>query len=316
VAGAGAILDGVLLYASLSGEGRRLARRAFGRLRGSEGRSVAEIADDPWQRRLTARNFVVCDRSFRRLVSPDAARAVGRPLPRLYGRLVNFARCNLDLRSRIFHAFRIPYGRRAEGRCVLHSFIHREWNDLIDEQGVDVRELFRAMDLRREAEGRLFLVRRFKQAFDLLVPRERFLNYYRLADRSAGLYPRELTRENARQRTAEMSLFSSLLATYVMKNEVHEALKEALPPLSLWLYSLDDLADLAPDAEGKGLTYMSTVADPEEEIWRLYRDSEASLRRLAPRPERVLPFMRVMTRQIIEARRRNENVEQLYFGEG
>jgi hypothetical protein len=315
VAGAGAILDGVLLYASLSGQGRRLVRRALGRLRGPEGRSVAEIADDPWQRRLTARNLRVCDRNFRRLVTRAAARAVGRPLPRLYDRLVNFARCHLDLRSRIFHAFRIPYGRRAEDRCVLQSFVHREWNDLIDEQGIDVRELFRAMNLRREAEGRLFLVRRLKQEFDLRVPRERFPNYYRLADRSARLYPRELTRENARERTAEMSLFSSLLATYVMRNDVDEALKEALRPLSLWLYCLDDLADLREDAKGKGLTYMSTVADPEEEIRRLYRDSEASLRRLARRPERVLPFMRVMTRQVIEAGRRNENVEQLYFGE-
>ncbi len=310
----GLIVDGLVLFCSLSREGKTFLwkwRKAMGK---GDGGASAGFFRDPGDRRLVFRNLKACDRNFRRWLPEQAATKVGKTKLQLYARLVPFAWANLEFRTRLLQAFDVSYDRAAEDRCVMFTFAHRDWNDLFDSGDFPLDELYRIYDPPETAPPRLYLLKALGAVLDKLVPRDDFPNYWALVDRSREIVTVKVTKENVAAVTAERSEFGALLNAHIMVNEIPDQMKEALKPLSMWLYSLDDLSDLENDAAEGRPNRMALVGDPEQEIHRLYAECEKHLARLATNPASLLRFMKSMSDLVLQSRRDGVDVEKHFMG--
>lgn len=306
--------DGARALAALSGLGRRCARRLLRLSPGDGGASSKALLADAWERRLLLANFQTCDSAFIRFVPPGIEGAAGTDRQRLYDRLVPFAWINQALRTRLFEAFDLPYDRPAEERSVVHSFNHREWNDLLDVRGFALSDLYRAISLQESAPPALQLLRHFTVVWRELAPPTAFPGYYALIRESPRAYEIPTTAPGAREATARQALFSCRMFILAMREGVPDVLETVLPAFGLWLYGLDQLSDLEEDRRSGRKTWLGSVADPAAEIERLLADCRSRIEAAAPHPRRLLIFMETMTRGVLHLRRRGKTIEDLYFG--
>jgi hypothetical protein len=308
-----AILDGVRLYLSLSGEGRRFCRRMWSVIRRARVPGAGELLRDRGERRLGTRNLRACDRAFQRFVPVHLTRRLKRDQAALYARYVGLARMNLAIRSRLFEAFDVAYDGAAEDRGALLAFYQREWNDLADRQHVPRAELLASLT-GTDVAPRLALLRHLQDRLMELTPQETFPNYHGQV-RAYLVAPR--TDEAPEDPEAEVSRrapIAALVATCVMVDHLPDDLLQAIRPFAIWLYCLDDFADVDDDRAAGRVTYISQADQPERRLRDLQRRAEDEIRRLAARPGRLLRLMRVMAEQVIAARRAGLNVEASYLG--
>jgi hypothetical protein len=226
---------------------------------------------------------------------------------------VSYAWVSLAVRTRLLAAFEVAYDRAGEDRCVVLSFAHREWNDLIDRCGLSLAQLSRRRRGAAPPPAEAHLLEHLKAALDDLLPRERFANYYELYDRSREVAARTPDPATARRDTADKAVWAALMSAHAMVDDLPQPLKDVARPLALFYQSLDDLADLDADRRKGRLTYVALADDPVAEVRRLFDDCERCLRSAAPRPERLLGLLRWLMALVLDARRRGIDFESRYF---
>jgi hypothetical protein len=311
----GVAVDSLALYFSVSRWGRRTLRRLKS---GGEKRPDspgARLMADAWERKRLFRDFRTCDRSFFALVPRGFDSSAGPNPEKQYARLVPFAWFGQAVRTHILEAFEVEFGPDAERRSVLQSFVHREWNDLGDRLGVSLDERYLAcyaMD--RPIPPHLELLRQLMRGFMKLVPRDRFLTYYRLVDETRAFQERPRTPETVQSWTAEAGRFAARQSLYVMREDLPERLESVLGSFGLWLYALDAFADTEDDAASGHPNYFHGVGDRAGRLQELAAQAEKAIRAAAPRPERFIPYLAAMTEGLIHARQSGRNIESDFFG--
>ena len=308
-----AIIEGLATFAALSAEGRRFTWNLY-KNRPKEKRAAGGLLRDRWQRRLLLANGRACDRAFQKWIPREAAERLARSKQDMYSRMLPLAWCNVALRTRLFHAFDIDYDDDAMGRCAVFSFGHREWNDLFDGGGYSVVELLDAFRRPHDARPEVWLLAALRDVSRRLAPHDEFPNFHAMIEAAD---PVAITKENAPKTTesaAAQGRYHALVSTYVMVNDIPEAMKEAMGPVGMWFYSLDDIADQARDASAVSRPRPDLEADPEARIWELYDDCRKCLESNAARPEAALLFMRAVTESTVRTTAAGVDVEKALFG--
>ena len=307
-----AMLDGFRLYFSLSGEGRaylRVLARTLPRRTGGKNR---ELLRDTVERRKLMDNIRTCDRFFGRIVTREACRISGKNRKDLYARYNSFAWINLALRTRTLDAFGIPYDKQAEERSVLLAFIHREFNDFVDEgkHPVEVLSLWHAEP--EDGPGELYLLRTMYQLRNRDISTERFPNFWKMFD----MVPTVLARDahDLREHTTTRAHCATMFHLRAMNDDVPADMDRALRSQSLWFYSLDDISDLDRDKKLNRQNWIATTGDPVGTLRELYEQSEKDIRQHAVKPDSVLFLMKYVTERVIAARTQKIDVEASYFG--
>jgi len=307
--------DSLALYLSISRWGRRTLRRLKS---GGEKRPDSpgdRLLGDAWERKRLFRDFRMCDRSFFALVPRGLDSSAGPNLEKQYARLVPFAWFGQAVRTHILEAFEVEFDAEAERRSVLQSFVHREWNDLTDSHNVPLDELFRACyEMDKPISPRLELLRQLNRGFLRLVPQERFSTYYRMVDEVRTLLERPRAPESAQEWTSEVGKYAARISLCVMKEDLPERLESVLGSFGLWLYALDAFADIDDDSAAGKPNYFHGVEDGAGRLMDIALRCEKEIRAAAPRPERFVPYMSVVTEGLIHSQKGGRNIESGIFG--
>ncbi len=306
-------LDFVKTYILLSAAGRGWIRS---RRRKSERRPKGgrfPLMDDKLSRKDMIHKLLICDRAFRDHVPDDLLHILGRERRLVYGRFIPFAFINLLMYGRLLEAYGLAYDRAAEARLARFFFLWREWNDLREDHSLDVGLVM----FRRGTEPQPpFLL--LRALIDTVVGRDAppeeypaFANYLRaFMERS----PAFLTGQPTESRLKEAAAFLVLTGYSIMFKKIPDILIEPVRDFAPWFYSLDELSDLHRDKAAKKATHFGALADPVEEIWRLYAICEERFRKEARAPERILPLMKFLTQETIQAVRIGFDIESELFG--
>jgi hypothetical protein len=302
----------LLLYSSLSRHGRRGLREFQGRATNSQRTARHALLNDPVRRATLFRSLRACDRCYRAWVPDGLCRRLGRRPYDNYRRFVAFAWLNVEIRSRVLHAFGLPCDRAAAERLALLSMMTREWNDLQDRFPNSLLLRILSGDEPNPPDD-CRLVARLVHACNTWIPTDRFPRFHefmRAAPRIAG---RPFTPETARERLAEKSHAATMAALHAACNDIPEPAAEALRPFSLWFYELDDYADLHRDQEAGRPTLLTPLAAPAAELQASLAAAAASLRASARDPERLLSMMEFLTRRVLDARAQGTDLEREVF---
>jgi hypothetical protein len=98
-------------------------------------------------------------------------------------------------------------------------------------------------------------------------------------------------------------------------SDVPEDLRKVLRRLSLWLYALDETADLVRDRDQGRVTYMTVAADPVAELRRFHAELEETVRSTARRdPKLLFSLMKAMTEGVVAAVLSGKDIEGDLFG--
>ncbi|NQT91932.1 MAG: hypothetical protein HQ559_04155 [Lentisphaerae bacterium] len=308
------MLDGFRLYFSLSREGRaylRVLARTLPRRTGGKNR---ELVRNTVERRKLMDNIRTCDRFFGRIVTREACRIAEKNRKDLYARYNSFAWINLALRTRTLDAFGIPYDKQAEERSVLLAFIHREFNDLVDEGKHPVEVLSQWHADPEDGPGDLYLLRTMYQLRNREISTERFPNFWKMFDMVSTIIDRGAEEKNMRAHTEARSHCATMFHLRAMNDDVPADMDRALRSQSLWFYSLDDISDLDRDRKLNRQNWIATTGDPVGTLWELYEQSEKDIRQHAVKPDSVLFLMKYVTGRVIAARTQKIDVEGSYFG--
>lgn len=307
------IFESLPAYLAASSLGRRYLRDLHKSSRGKKNGPSADYLNDRWQRSLLMRNFSICDLCFRRWVPNGICGASGTDRFRIYLRLIPFAWIGQAIRTRLLEAFALGYDRAAEERSIIQSFVHREWNDLKDLYGITFQDLYSILEPGKLPRPEMSLYSFFSERLIRMTPPERFLNYYRMIRDAPRVISRQATRETAARVTAENAHFSMQLAFYIMHDTLPEALMDILPAFGLWLYSLDEYSDLEQDLKTGRTTFMSSVAEPEKELDRVYAEMVKQVSAAAPHPRRLLDYLDILYRDVLRLKQRGIDIESRLF---
>jgi hypothetical protein len=267
---------------------------------------------DPARRRSLLRSLRAADRAFGAHVPEALCRRLGRAPYQVYRRLVSFAWLNGEVRCRILDAFALPYDEAAIERVALLNFLSREWNDLQDRFPTPrLVRIFRGDD--QDPPEACLLAVHLAQECRRRMPVEQFPRFHAHLREVPRLSERPFAPEIARERLANKGHAATLGALYAAIPDVPDQVGDALKPLSLWLYELDDYADRLRDLARGHQTLMTTVEAPEAELLRSLREAEAAVRSVAGRPERLLSAMDSLTRMVLDNDPRDLDVERDVF---
>ena len=308
------MLDGFRLYLSLSREGRSylvsLVRSLPRRRRGQD----RELVRDAIERRKLMDNIRTCDRFFGRIVTREACRISGKRRKDLYARYNSFAWINLALRTRTLDAFGIPCDKQAEERSVLLAFIHREFNDLVDEGKHSVEVLSQWHAAPEEGPDDLCLLRTMYQLRSREISTERFPNFWKMFEMVPSIIHRGTEEKSLREHTEARSHCATMFHLRAMNDDVPADMDRALRSQSLWFYSLDDISDLDRDRKLDRENWIAGTEDPVKTLWELYEQSERDIRQHALNPESLLLLMKHVTGRVVAARQQKIDIEASYFG--
>ncbi|MBN2301182.1 MAG: hypothetical protein JXN60_01565 [Lentisphaerae bacterium] len=300
----GLMKDLLCTYVALSGEGTRFIRRLKRMTKGRESSRLKQFMFSEEQRAATLRMLIRCDRCFSEVIDKDTCNLIKRDRSAVYGRMIPFAWATLGFHCRILDAFGIAHDAAAEERSVFTAFAHREWNDLIDEYGFSFRDIYRASETQEEIPHQLILVKKLRQKQKKIAPPEKFAKYCEHLKNYQELAPLTVrdNAELAERVVSEGALYIARAHVYLMVKDVPRELEEVLVPVSKWFSSLDELTDIESDQTSRRITFMSLVSDPEEEIWKQCRNCVDAFRQLAPHPEKMIDFIEITTRSVVNGR--------------
>lgn len=308
------MLDGLRLYFSLSREGRAYLRSLARRLPRRTGGGDLELVRNTVERREVMENIRTCDRFFGKVVTGKACRISGKKRKDLYARYNSFAWINLALRTRTLDAFGIPYDKQAEERSVLLAFVHREFNDLMDEGKHPVEVLSQWHAAPEEGPGDLYLLRILYQLRNQEISTERFPNFWKMFEIVPTIIDRGAEEKDLRAHTEARSHVATMFHLRAMNDDIPADMDRALRSQSLWFYSLDDISDLDRDRKLGRQNWIAGTEDPAKTLWELYEQSEKDIRQHAPSPDSLLLLMKHVTGRVLSARQQKIDVEAAYFG--
>ncbi|GEM_PF-3062156 len=301
-------------YLLLSKEGKCYLHKSIAKSRRSRKGAEKTAAFNLRQTHYFLRTLRVCDRVFAGQVSRKLCAELGWEQLAMYARFVTYGWFCLMIWGKILDAFGVAYDERAEERCVLAAFTHREWNDLSDLEGYSFKELCASFDYQVSIPQAMTFLRKLKQLETRFAPPERFGRYYRhMEGFAAACGTFEYTPEKAEIVLTHAAPFIARVFMYLMVPEIPEGLEETLPAIARWLYMLDELADLEQDKKNNRITYMHLVADPEKALQDQFEQCRQIITRNAGHPEKLLKFMGMITSRVIQARKNRADVENGFF---
>jgi hypothetical protein len=312
----GSAIQILVIYLSLSKQGKRFLKKAVGKSRQVNKTLAKSVLGDLSKILYFIKTLKVCDKVFSRQVSDQLCSDLGREKSAMYARFVAYGWFSLLIWSKILEAFNIPYDQDAKERCVLVAFTHREWNDLFDNRGYSFKELVMAFDYQAAIPKELIFLRQLKQMERKLAPPDRFGKFYQHMQGFDICSLFEYSPEKAEIILDQVAPFVALLFMYIMVGEIPEGLKEIIKPTARWLYMLDELTDLEDDKKINRVTYMIMVKEPEKEMWKQFQTCREVILRIAPNPDKVISFMETITSKVIDAKKRGVDIESSFFNIG
>lgn len=309
----GLALQVLAVYLSLSKQGKGFLKKAVGKSHQLEKILSKSVFTDLQKILYLIKAFKVCDKVFNRQVSDQLCSDLGREKSAMYSRFVSYGWFSLLMWSKVLEAFNLAYDEGAKERCVLVAFTHREWNDLFDNQGHSFKELVMAFDYQAAIPKQLIFLRQLKHMERKLAPPERFGKFYQHMQGFDICSLFEYTPEKAEIILNQVAPFIALLFMYIMVSEIPEGLKEALKPVSRWLYMLDELADLEHDRQINRVTYMIMVKEPENAMREQFEECRKVILHNAPNPDKLIKFIETITSRVIDAKKRGINIESSFF---
>jgi hypothetical protein len=308
-----AYLDFAKAYLRLSPEGRRWIRsRRRKKDRRPQGGRLP-LLDDKLSRWDMIHKLLICDRAFRDHVPDGQLQILGRERRLVYARFVPFGFVNLLIYGRLLEAYGIAYDDDAETRLVKFFFLWREWNDLRDIHSLDAG--LATFERKAEPQPPFLLLRTLIDAVmgegALAEDYPAFSNYLRAFMEKS---PAFLTGAPTAHRLKEAATFLVMTGYSIMFPKIPQILVGPVQDLAPWFYSLDELSDLHRDKAAKKATYFATLADPIEEIRRLYAVCEERFRSEAPAPDRVLSLMEFFMEETVQTYESGFDLETEFFG--
>lgn len=308
-----ALVDFARAYVSLSPDGRAFLRKQrSGHSKGRTPESAALLRNRP-SRLSLIRSLRTCDAVFAGSVPESECAASGRRRSSIYPRFVPFAWISLEIWTRLCATYGISPDEDDVRLLVLLTFVHREWNDLVDE--VPQETLYRSLRSSAPPEPRFRLLGTLTALTNALAKRKgRFERLFQNWQRSMEFYNRPFKPEEAAAFLEGKAEFNRISYSTALLSDVPPELAEVLRPFFVWFLALDDASDVVRDRARGRSTYMTVAADPEEEIWRFFRQSEEAVRRTAPRdPGPLFLLMRSMTADVAAAIRQGRDIESDFY---
>jgi hypothetical protein len=259
------------------------------------------------------RSLVACDAEFARSVPEQVCAEAGRGRASVYARFVPFAWIGLDLRSRLLDAYGIPRNPSDDRQLILLTFVHREWDDLLDAYQPEV--LYHVLRSPDTPEPRLRLLHHVTGLSNALA-REKglFEKMLEVWDTAMAFYNRPFKPEEAASYLEKKAAINEDLYARTLVPEIPPGLARSLGPFYTWFLGLDDAADVRRDAARGRVTYMTLAADPIGEIRKLLRACEDALRASATRdPRPLMLLMRSMTAEVTAALGEGRDIERDLF---
>ncbi len=225
-----------------------------------------------------------------------------------------FAWIGLEIRARFMSAYGFPTDAEDNRLLGLLIFIHRAWDDLLDSFSPET--LYDAvMSEQPPADPRFSLAHRLTKLCNrLAVEKGCYEKLLAAFGRAMAFYRRPFEPSSAASYFAEKAEINAE-AHFALLPRLPEDMARSLRPFNLWLFSLDEAADIDSDRARGRTTIMTLAADPVAEILRFHDECVEHVRRTAPRnPAGLFLLMRSMTEEVVAALRKGKDIERDFFG--
>ena len=307
------LIDFALAYASLSRDGRAFLRKQRSRKKNGRTPESVELLRNRPSRLSLIHSLKTCDAVFADSFPGSVCAASGRRKSSLYPRFVPFAWISLEIWMRLLAAYGISPGEDDVRLLILLTFVHREWNDLVDEVPPEI--LYRGLRSADPPEPRFKLLGHLTALTNALAERKgRFGKLFQVWQKSMEFYSRPFKPGEAASHLEGKAALNEELYSTALLPEVPPKLAETLRLFYVWFLALDDASDVERDRARGRSTYMTLAADPMGEIRRFFRQCEEVVRRTSPRdPGQLLLLMRSMTADVAAAIRQGGDIEGDFY---
>jgi hypothetical protein len=306
-------IDAARAYAALSPDGRAFLRKQRSKSKKSRTPESVGLLENRASRLSLLRSLKTCDAAFFECVPESVCDESGRRRSSVYARFVPFAWIGLEIRSRLLDAFGISRDESHDRQLILLTFVHREWDDLLEEAQPET--LYRILRSPQLPEPRFRLLYHVTAVINALNKQKGlFEKTVEVWDKAMDYYNRPFRDEEAASYLEGKAALNEEIYARTLLPEVPPELSKILRPFYIWFLSLDDAADVERDRARGRTTYMTLAADPVEEIWTLFQRCEETIRRTAPRdPGLLLLLMRSMTADVAAAVRQGRDIERDFY---
>jgi len=307
------LIDAARAYAALSPDGRAFLRKQRPKNKKSRTPESVALLENRTSRLSLIRSLKTCDAMFGECVPESVCAESGRRRSSVYARFVPFAWIGLEIRNRLLGAYGISPDESHARQLILLTFVHREWDDLLEEAQPET--LYRILKSPQPPEPRFRLLCHVAVLTnDLSKQKGRYEKTVEVWDKAMDFYNRPFRDEEAASYLESKAALNEEIYARTLLPEVPPELSMTLHPFYVWFLSLDDAADVNRDRARGRTSYMTLAADPVEEIWKFFRLCEETIRRTAPRdPGRLLLLMRSMTADVAAAVRQGRDIERDFY---
>jgi hypothetical protein len=307
------IADFLAAYLILSREGRAFLRRQRPKRAPDRAPRDLSLIRDRESRRSLLRTLRLCDRIFHEVVAPALYETTGRTRAEVYSRLVPFAWIGVEIRARFMDAYGASPGAKDNRLLALLILVHREWDDRLEEYPPET--LMAAVLADQPPFPKAALANRLTHLFiELAAEMGCLAKYQAMLDRLQAFYHLPFTPSEAAEYLEKKAAMDAE-AHFALLSRIPPEMEGALRPFGLWLFGLDEGADIGSDRARGRETYMTLAADPVAEIERFHLALVEHVRRTATRdPRRLFLLMRSMTDDVVEAIRSGRSIEREFYG--
>lgn len=300
-------------YAALSPDGRAFLRKHRPKsAKTHTPESIALLGSRP-SRLSLFRSLKRCDAEFARCVPESVCVEAGRKRSAVYARFVPYAWISLELRTRLLGAYGISPGAVHDRQLMILTFVHREWDDLLNHSSPE--DLHRALGSSLPPEPRYRLLAHVTALNNDLAKKEgQFERMLEIWDKALNYYNFSVRPEEAASYLEGKAALNAEIYAWTLLPEVSPELSKILLPFYVWFLSLDDAADVERDRASGRTTSMTLAADPVEEIRKTLRRCEETILRTATADAGLLLLlMRSMTADVAAAVRQGRDIESDFF---
>ena len=170
----------------------------------------------------------------------------GRRRSSVYARFVPFSWISLEIWMRLLAAYHISPEEDDVRLLILLTFVHREWNDLVDEVQQEI--LYRSLRSPEPPEPRFRLLGHLTALTNALAERKgRFGKLFQVWQKSMDFYSRSFKAEEAASFLEGKAALNEESYSAALLPEVPPELAKTLRPFFIWFLALDDAADVERD---------------------------------------------------------------------